>query len=299
MTKTLISVIIPTYKNRGTLSRAIDSVLKQDYPYKEIIVVDDNDPISKYRIDTEKTVSEYNNINIIRYIKHPKNMNGAAARNTGIENSNGEIICFLDDDDFFLEGKLSLQINYLLKSNFEGVYCGVIINEKKQIESLEGDLSQEVLLLEAHLYTPTLMLYKKSILSINGFDTNFKRHQDYEFLLRFFDMGYKIGCVKKCLVEIGKNNGENSLIGNELENLKINFFSKFEHKINVLDLNFPGFKSRLLNTHYNLVFLSHIKNKHYLLAIKIFFKYLIRSPQRSIKFLFRRSIIHINRVVLK
>ena len=46
MNKPKVSIIIPTYKRPNCLSRAVDSVLKQDYPNKEIVVVDDNEPSS-------------------------------------------------------------------------------------------------------------------------------------------------------------------------------------------------------------------------------------------------------------
>ena len=60
----------------------------------------------------------------IKYIKHEKNKNGSAARNTGVRNSFGEYIAFLDDDDIFLPNKISMQVNYLNKhEEFGAVYC--------------------------------------------------------------------------------------------------------------------------------------------------------------------------------
>ena len=80
----LISVVIPTYKNRGGLVSSIESVLNQTYTNFEVIVVDDNSPTSMERGTTEQIMQQFVNNPKVVYIKHEKNKNGAAARNTGI-----------------------------------------------------------------------------------------------------------------------------------------------------------------------------------------------------------------------
>src|SRR5699024_12399636 len=100
-----VSVIMPTYKRADMLERAINSVLNQTYNDVELIVVDDNNPNTVYRKETSKVMKKYKNYNRVRYIKHERNMNGAVARNTGIFYSTGELITFLDDDDWYDEKK--------------------------------------------------------------------------------------------------------------------------------------------------------------------------------------------------
>ena len=94
-----ISVIITTYGGSKKIRRAIKSVQHQGFKDYEIIVVDDNDPGSDSRTITESILEEFVNSNSIIYIKHDKNLNGSAARNTGISMAKGAIIGFLDDDD--------------------------------------------------------------------------------------------------------------------------------------------------------------------------------------------------------
>lgn len=268
----LISVIIPTYKNRGGLLNAINSVLEQDYQNIEVIVVDDNDPSSKYRMETENLMIQFRDREQIRYIKHNKNLNGAVARNTGVRYSNGQIISFLDDDDIFKPTKLKLQYEYLMSSNFSAVYCGVIINDIIQNPTKEGDLSKEILMLQSQIYTPTIMIYKSVYNQLNGFNSKYRRHQDYEFLLRFFEKGNKIGCVSDSLVVIGKNKGENSLVGKDLECLKKQFFTDFDNilnKYNELDI---GFKKKVITLHLSKVLISHLKCFQYVLFIKLIIK---------------------------
>lgn len=121
----LISVIIPTYKRASFLARAINSVLEQTYPQVEIIVVDDNNPDSEFRAETEKIMGNYINVPSVQYVRHTQNCNGAAARNTGIECSRGMYICFLDDDDWYMPHKLEKQYQYLQQyPQYRAVYCG-------------------------------------------------------------------------------------------------------------------------------------------------------------------------------
>jgi glycosyltransferase involved in cell wall biosynthesis len=278
-----VSIIIPTFGRPKTLKRAIDSVLVQTHKNYEVIVVDDNNPNSEFRSETENLMVQYTNKENIIYIKHEKNKNGAAARNTGIKKSTGSLLCFLDDDDWFLPHKLEIQIEHLLKNiQYQAVYCGWIKNNKKFKNRYSGDLTKELLLMEYEPMTPTLMFRREAIEALNGFDESFRRHQDYELMLRFFEK-YKITFVDECLVGIGINVGENSLHGNELEQLKCNFFLQFDKNIKHLEILEKGITKRIYSRHYAKVFLNHLHYGYYKLAIKIIGKYIIYTPLNFIK----------------
>lgn len=108
MEKGLVSVVIPTYNRAGTIERAIDSVLGQDYPVIEVIVIDDGS-----KDDTPDIISrKYSKDKRVRYF-HFINGGVCVARNSGIQKVRGEFIAMLDSDDYWLPGKLSLQINIL------------------------------------------------------------------------------------------------------------------------------------------------------------------------------------------
>src|SRR6266571_2992397 len=102
----LVSVIIPAYNQGKLLARAIDGALGQTYEHKEIIVVNDGSPDSLTR-DTAKQYGER-----IIYVERA-NGGVAAARNTGIEAANGELIALLDQDDVWLANKLERQVAVL------------------------------------------------------------------------------------------------------------------------------------------------------------------------------------------
>lgn len=266
-----VSVIIPTYKGSETLKRAIDSVLGQNgFDRFEIIVVDDNPPESRERKETETVMEQYRDNAEIQYVQHIRNLNGAAARNTGFRHSSGELICFLDDDDVFLPEKLRLQADYMDKHpEFGASYtwriqnCGDIVKYNKT-----GNLEKEILLLDFFPTTITIMIRRACFEALNGFDESFWRHQDFEFLIRFFRK-FKIGVVCAPLSRIiGKGAGKqgNSLPGREFEALKKRFLETFSEEIDRIESYTPGFRRRVYANHYAEVFTAEIAGKEYALA---------------------------------
>lgn len=109
----LVSVVIPTYSRPVFLQRCVNSVLSQSYPNIEIFVVDDNNPDTEARTETEKTMEVYRDNSRVTYLQHEKNRNGSAARNTGWRAAKGEYITFLDDDDEIAETKIQKQVECL------------------------------------------------------------------------------------------------------------------------------------------------------------------------------------------
>ncbi|MBD5188531.1 MAG: glycosyltransferase family 2 protein [Bacteroidales bacterium] len=287
MSSPLVSVIIPTYKGRGGLRRAVDSVLAQTYKNIEIIVVDDNSDGDTWRKETEAIMENYIGARV-KYLKHKENKNGAAARNTGIKESTGDYVAFLDDDDYFLPDKILSQVDFLNNhGEYGAVYCQGIRNGRVIAKNLkQGNLSKDILLLQSHMYTPSLMFRRHIINELEGFDENFKRHQDYEILLRFFSLGYKIGAVQDALFVIGGNMGENILYGEKYEALKAYFFDKFDRYIHDFNEDTPGFISKVYVRHYTGVFISYIKYKDIKNAWRIYNKYLWNSP-----LIFSRTIL--------
>jgi glycosyltransferase involved in cell wall biosynthesis len=106
--KGLVSVVIPTYNRAGTIERAVESALSQDYPLIEVIVVDDGS-----KDDTSDRIARrYSNEQRVRYFRIP-NSGVCGARNRGLKEVRGEYVAMLDSDDYWLPGKLSLQIRIL------------------------------------------------------------------------------------------------------------------------------------------------------------------------------------------
>jgi glycosyltransferase involved in cell wall biosynthesis len=121
-----VTVVIPTHNRAEFLHNAITSVLNQTFQCFEIIVVDD--------ASTDNTVEVVNRFaeEKIKLVRHSTRKGGAAARNTGILNSCGEYIAFLDDDDEWYQEKLARQMDVMIKSGPEiaAVYTGYLIVER-------------------------------------------------------------------------------------------------------------------------------------------------------------------------
>jgi glycosyltransferase involved in cell wall biosynthesis len=86
----LVSVIIPTYNRAALVGRAIESALRQTYPNKQIIVVDDG--------STDHTATVVKGYPGVEYVYRP-NGGQAAARATGLTAAKGTVIASLDSDD--------------------------------------------------------------------------------------------------------------------------------------------------------------------------------------------------------
>lgn len=267
----VVSVIIPTYGGNPSLKRAIDSVLQQDFDSFEVIVVDDNNPGIKQRFDTEKIMEEYQNNQKVIYLQHEKNKNGSAARNTGAKASRGKYLSFLDDDDVYLQGKISEEAMYLDNFHeYDAVYCwrkegGKIIGSRQT-----GNLSSSLLDLSFTPCTPSIMIRKEVYFDINGFDESYYRHQDFEFLLRFFEK-YSIGVVEKPLIEIIGNEVDNQPHGERAVNVKKYFLDTFADNIEKIDKSNKGFKKRVYARHYANLMVKLLRYGQFGLALKTYF----------------------------
>src|SRR5262245_60087994 len=100
----LISCIMPTFNRRLFVPQAIRYFLRQDYPQKELIVIDDGtDPVGDLMPEDDR----------IRYIRLPQRRALGAKRNLACEQAHGEIIVHWDDDDWSASWRVSYQVEQL------------------------------------------------------------------------------------------------------------------------------------------------------------------------------------------
>ena len=258
-----LSIVVPNYNNEKYLKKCIECLLQQTYKNIEIIIVDDNDPNSLERKHTENIISNFDACTI-KYIKHSKNLNGAVARNTGINASNGKYICFLDDDDFYLPNRVELSVKTLDENKlYDAVFCNVAIYKNKSITNViytgKHEFNQKKLLLDEMLIGTgsNIFMRKQAIVNLNGFDTKFIRHQDLEFLIRFSELYKAIG-IDEVLVVKGTNGTNNIPEYNKLMLVKQQYFDKFDKQIKKLELLE---QNEFYKYHYGILLLSAIESK--------------------------------------
>ncbi len=179
----LVSVIIPAYNRGWIVCEAVDSVLAQDYPNLEVIVVDDGSTDN-----TQDLLIKYKDR--IRVV-YQKNSGVSAARNIGIKNANGEYIALLDSDDLWCKKKISSQIDFF-RNNPEALICqteeiwirnGKRVNPKIKHKKPSGMIFEASLSL--CLVSPSAVMIKKTLFdSVGLFDEKLPACEDYDLWLR-------------------------------------------------------------------------------------------------------------------
>jgi glycosyltransferase involved in cell wall biosynthesis len=174
------TVIIPTFNRPLELKRAVNSVLSQKYQDFEVIIVNNGSiPVD----------NAYNDLRVIDVKEEKKGAN--YARNLGISIAKGKFICFLDDDDEYLDHHLSALYS-LIKENKEmpGLYRTFTIREVKPgvYENQEYTLCHDQEKRMQAAMTTTIVMHcvclHKTVTEVFKFDPAIKVAQDYHMWLR-------------------------------------------------------------------------------------------------------------------
>lgn len=288
----MVDVIIPTYKRADMLEKAINSILDQTYKDVMVTVVDDNDPETEWRKRTSKLMEKFLGEKRVQYICHEKNKNGSAARNTGLKYTNGEFVCFLDDDDYFMEDKIEKQMKYLLEnSTKDACFCDYIKNGKNICLANKKDFSHDILLGFPTPQTSGIMFRRKVIDELKGFDESYYRHQDYEVLLRFYDR-FLMGKIDEVLYVRERSEVDNNPNGFKLEILKKKMFDEFGYKLDMLEKKEPGYKRKVMVYNYIDIMKSYMKQKDVKNSLRILGVAMKNNMALTIKVLFKSFRAH-------
>jgi len=117
--KNKISIIVPIYNSEKYLKRCIESILKQTYTNIELILINDGSEDKSLEICEEY---KKNDERII--IVNKENEGVSVARNIGIEKATGELISFVDADDYLEATFLQELLDIMEKYNVNYVACG-------------------------------------------------------------------------------------------------------------------------------------------------------------------------------
>ncbi len=178
------SIIIPTYNRARLLCKAIDSVLAQTYVHWELLVVDDGSTDNTKAV-VEKYVQQDNRV---KYI-YQKNAERSAARNNGIDKAQGQYLCFLDSDDYFLPERLSLLASTISQMNNPEVlfYTDLVaeMGEKKSVRPYANINSTNLfdVLIQRAIHSQQICS-AAIILKQFKYDTQFMVAEDSELWLR-------------------------------------------------------------------------------------------------------------------
>lgn len=201
---TTVSVIISTY-NSPFLKRAVISALEQSYPPLEIIVVDD----SSDRVDNQKTIAKLRKRcpgKTLQYLRVKHSGLPAFVRNVGIRKARGELVAFLDDDDYWIKNKLERQVEYLRHHPKVALVCcqAYRTGTTKAYHDLNRSqqLTLDQLLKTNFVINSSVLLKRELAEELGGYDEDptLKAYEDYEFWLRILALRYPIFYSRQPLV---------------------------------------------------------------------------------------------------
>lgn len=114
-----VSIIVPVYNSERTLTRCLDSILKQSYNNIEIICVNDGSTDSSINI-----LKEYAKKDKRIIVVNQKNNKGVAyTKNHGIKKATGKLICFVDSDDYIEDKMIEKMYLFLSEKRLDIVKC--------------------------------------------------------------------------------------------------------------------------------------------------------------------------------
>lgn len=206
-----ISVVIPTYNRIHMLKEALDSVLQQQFNGSiEVFVVDDCSQDNTSAI----VKNDYPNVNVITL---KQNSGVSVARNTGILQTKGRYIAFLDSDDLWEPGYLETQ--FQAAQRHQDCFCasGIVnfdtVDNSKTIRWQTPDLGaftsieHHLLVRGSCIYTPSSVLFPRELLnSVGLFDKSLRFGEDTDLYLRCLIQGYGVHFTKSPLVIRRKHN---------------------------------------------------------------------------------------------
>jgi glycosyltransferase involved in cell wall biosynthesis len=180
-----VSVVTATYNMGHYVVQAVESVLSQDYPDLEIIVVDDGsdddtqDRLARFADDPRVTVL------------HQENRGQTVAKNRGLAAATGEYIGFCDADNMWRPGKLTRQVQVLKSDPTVGVVYGdiALIDEDGRPKPgprtpRYGGRITAKLLVDNFVTFNTTLVPRRVIDAVGGFDEDLRMAIDYDLWLR-------------------------------------------------------------------------------------------------------------------
>ncbi len=186
----VVSVILPTFNRLKYLRPAVESVFAQTLSDWELIVADDGSDA-----ETRTYLKALENPPRIRVVWLSHTGNPSAVRNAALREAGGEYIAFLDSDDLWMPPKLELQVAALRAgSNCRWIYSGWVgIDEAGKTRAFRapkpwvpyrGAILEQLLTLEASVATTAVLVERRLLAQVGGFDEEQPLFEHYDLWLR-------------------------------------------------------------------------------------------------------------------
>jgi len=191
-----VAVVIPFYNGSAFIERALRSVAAQSMPATEVVVVNDgSEPQERAFLHALQPRYGFTLI-------EQENGGQGAARNAGVAASSAPYICFLDQDDFYLEDHIRIlvqaapsgdsRLGWVYGDLWEADGAGSIISQgmaknfsqhpkRSLLDMLRGDM---------FVLPSATLINRAAFEAVGGFDTQFTGYEDDDLFMRIFRAGY-------------------------------------------------------------------------------------------------------------
>ncbi|WP_034915889.1 MULTISPECIES: glycosyltransferase family 2 protein [Erwinia] len=209
MKEIFFSIVIPAYNASESIITTLDCVKAQSYQNFEVTIVDDKSADAAKLAEVVNS-ERYSALKINLVLSDVK-LNGAGARNRGIDLSTGDYVCFLDADDEWHQDKLKDTLTRIEELTAQGKDRFVIYSQVNIIEdgsflkvmplippARDESIAEYLFGCYGFIQTSTIVLKREHAAEIR-FDERFIRHQDYDFCIRADKSGFEFNLIAKPL----------------------------------------------------------------------------------------------------
>lgn len=184
-----ISIVTPSFNQGQFIADAIESVASQNYPNKEHIIID-----AQSTDETIEVIKRYEHLPHLKWVSEP-DKGQADAINKGFKIASGDVVAWLNTDDYYLDGTFS-KVADAFKQNSKAniVYSDtMLVNKNKNLLRIKKDhqFDYGVLLYYGCYIQSTTTFFSKCIIDAGHLlDISYKICMDYEYFVRLSNLGY-------------------------------------------------------------------------------------------------------------
>lgn len=233
--RTQISVVMPAYNAEKFLSESIDSILFQDFPHFEFIIINDNSTDQSNQII--KLYSKKDNR--IKQINNSKHLGVTASLNLGLKIASAKYIARMDADDISLKSRFRIQLDYLEKNKnifLIGTNSKVISEQGKDLYStnqlIDPHSVRENLYKNNCITHPSIMFRNEKFF----YREKFSCTQDYDFYLCLLSSKKNLSNIKDLLIKYRTNTESVSYRKKDLQ-LLLNQYARIFYRERIINGN--------------------------------------------------------------
>ncbi len=285
----LVSVVIPAYNHADYLDEAIRSVLEQDYPNLELLVLNDG--------STDATRQVLTGYGERFYWETHDNMGQAETLNKGWRMSKGKILAYLSPDDILLPGAVTFSVEHLLAN--PGVvmtYCdyGLIDANSAFLRRVDAPVCSYREMVAKFVCPPGPgAFFLRSAFDDAGFwDGSFKQLPDYDFWLRLGLRG-RFSKVPDMLAMFRVH--ETSLSFAAADNQRSEEYARVisdYYKIQRVPADVLAAKKEALSTAYVFTARSHLRSRRYAKGLARLAEGIFMYPKNLVRVRTLRIVAH-------